>query len=273
MRLLVTFVSAFFLGSLVSCTNKPETEQQDSSSESNSTPRFIQYHIVNEYPHNTDAFTEGLMFHNGFLYESTGLYGVSELRKIDLTSGKILQSHRMPAKYFGEGMTILQDKIYQLTYKEKTGFVYDLNTFKVLKIFTFSFGEGWGLTNDGQNLIASDGTNIIHFIDPHTFAEVKTLRITNDREALHNINELEFIKGYLYANVWQTDNIIKIDTATGKVIALSNLADLKRQTGIDYPSNGRTTDVLNGIAYDASGNRIFITGKYWPKVFEIKLDN
>lgn len=235
----------------------------------------IPYQIVNEFPHDKGAFTEGLQYVNGHLYESTGEYGSSDIRKTDVKTGKVLQTQNLDKKYFGEGLTVLNGKIYQLTYKEKTGFVYDAATFKQLQTFSFTSAEGWGMTNDGKNLVYSDGTNVLHFIDPATFQEVKKIEVNDPYGPVLYINELEFIKGSIYANQWQTDFIYKIDPATGKVIGKVDLRTLRERTGI--PPSGTSgedgPEVMNGIAYDAEGNRIFITGKYWPKLFEIKLDN
>ena len=237
-------------------------------------PSVISYDIVNQYPHDPAAFTEGLEYKDGVLYESIGLYGTSDIRKTDLKTGKVLASTKMEARYFGEGMTILNGKIYQLTYKEGKGFVYDAKTLKQLATFTFNAPEGWGMTNNGYHLIFDDGTNILHYIDPNTFREVKRLAVKDEQGPVNEINELELIHGYLYANQWQKDVILKIDTATGMVVGRADLSSIHQRTGIPEPSGRRNEpDVLNGIAYDAATNRIFITGKDWPKVFEIKLDN
>ena len=237
-------------------------------------PRAIPWEIVNEYPHDPGCFTEGLEYKDGYLYESAGNYGRSDIRKADLKTGKAALTHKMDARYFGEGLTILNGKIYQLTYKEGKGFVYDLATLKQERTFDFNTAEGWGMTNNGAYLIFDDGTNILHYIDPNTFKEVKQLAVTDEHGPVNEINELELIHGYIYANQWMTDNILKIDTATGKVVGRADLSDLRQKTGIAAPSgNPRAPDVLNGIAYDPATNRIFITGKNWPKLLEVKLDN
>lgn len=234
----------------------------------------ISYNIVNTYPHDAAAFTEGLEYHDGMLYESIGQYGKSDVRTVDLTSGKVLKATRMDNKYFGEGMTLLNGKLYQLTYREGKGFIYDAKTLKQTGTFAFGTAEGWGMTNNGTHLIFNDGGNVLYFMDPATTQVVKQLRVTDERGPVNQVNEMELINGYIYANQWMTDLILKIDTGTGKVVGRADLTTLRQQAGIP-PFTGREDgpDVLNGIAYDATGNRIFITGKNWPKLFEVKLDN
>ena len=236
-------------------------------------PKLISWDVVKEYPHDPKAFTEGLEYKDGVLYESIGEYGSSDIRKADLT-GKVLVNHKLEKQYFGEGLTVLNGKVYQLTYKEGKGFVYNAATLKLEKTFTFAATEGWGMTNNGSQLIFDDGSNILHFLDPATFKEVRTLAVADDRGPVNEINELEMVNGFIYANQWKTDLILKIDTASGRVVARADLSALRQRGGIP-PAAGRRgqPDVLNGIAWDASGNRIFVTGKDWPKIFEIKLDN
>ncbi|MBS1771337.1 MAG: glutaminyl-peptide cyclotransferase [Bacteroidetes bacterium] len=257
--------------------SKPASGDKNNASQDNSEaamPKMINFSVVAEYPHDAKAFTEGLEYVDGVLYESAGQYEKSDIRKTELQTGKVLQQQKLDAKYFGEGITVLNDKIYQLTYKEKTGFVYDKKTMKLMQTFMFPNAEGWGMTNDGTNIIYSDGTDVIYYMDPATFKQVKTVSVTNQYGPLTNINELEYINGYIYANIWQADVIVKIDPNTGKVVAMADLANLRQQTGIPAPSaNEDAPEVMNGIAYDKKGNRIFITGKNWPKLFEIKLDN
>jgi glutamine cyclotransferase len=262
----------------ISCNeNKPPEDTSAGKSADNAAanlPALISYDIVGEYPHDGTAFTEGLEYKDGFLYESTGNYGISDVRKVDIKTGKVIASKKMDARYFGEGLTLLNGKIYQLTYREGKGFVYDLNTLKEENTFAFNTPEGWGMANNGAHLIFDDGGNILHFMDPATFTEVKQLAVTDEHGPVKYLNELELIKGYIYANQWQTDYILKIDTTTGRVVGRADLSNLRQRTGIP-PITGRRDgpDVLNGIAYDAAGNRIFITGKNWPKLLEIKLDN
>lgn len=237
-------------------------------------PSYISYSLVKEYPHDTSAYTEGLQYVDGDLYESTGEYGQSDLRKTRLEDGKVLEKRKLDNKYFGEGLAVLNGKIYQLTYQEKTGFVYDEKTMKLERTFSFNAPEGWGMTTDGHSLIYDDGGNILHYLNPATLQETKHINVTENGDAVDDINELEYIKGYIYANQWQTDYIYKIDTATGNVIGKIDLSSLRSRTGIPPISNAKgAPEVLNGIAYDAANNRIFITGKYWPKIFEVKFDN
>ncbi len=264
-------VSLFLL--TTACNNSQQKNKAEEPTEVPATPG-IPYSLVNQYPHDPAAFTEGLEYINGFLYESTGQYGKSDLRKTDLKTGKVLLQQKMVKKYFGEGLTVLNGKIYQLTYKEATGFVYDLATLKQEKTFTFNTPEGWGMTNDGHSLIFDDGGNILHFMDPNTLKETKQVSVNDEYGPVTQLNELEYIKGYIYANRWQTDVIYKIDPTTGKVMGVADLRSLRSAAGIPLPSGRENTpEVMNGIAYDVATNRIFITGKNWPKIFEVKLDN
>jgi glutamine cyclotransferase len=224
------------------------------------------YRVIDTFPHDPDAFTQGLVYEApGYFYEGTGMYQASVLRKVKLESGSVVQERILndqPGEnYFGEGVTIWEDEIMQLTWKARTGFVYDKASFAELGQFTYPT-EGWGLTHDGQHLIMSDGTATIHFLDPDTFAEVSSITVTDNDGPVVRLNELEYIQGEIYANVWQTDRIARIDPVTGRVVGWIDLAGLK-------PEGAR--NVLNGIAYDAAGDRLFVTGKYWPKLFEIEL--
>ncbi len=221
-----------------------------------------QYDVTATYPHSKDAFTEGLEFYDGVLYESTGLNGQSHLRKIDLKTGKVLKSIDIDKQYFGEGITILGNKIYQLTYQTHVGFIYDLETFKQIGQWNYP-GEGWSLTNDGKNIIMSDGTNRIQFLDPQTLTPVRTIEVTDAGLPLNNINELEYINGEIWSNVWMTNRIARIDPATGKVNAWLDM------TGLLAPNEREGVDVLNGIAFDKATNKLYVTGKLWPKIFEI----
>ncbi|OSZ79686.1 hypothetical protein CAP35_15445 [Chitinophagaceae bacterium IBVUCB1] len=239
-------------------------------------PVQIPFTVIAEYPHNHTAFTEGLQYADGIMYESTGLRGKSVLTKTDLQTGKELQRIQLDGKYFGEGITVLNGKIYQLTYEEKTGFVYDAKTLKQLQTFSFPNDEGWGMTNDGTNLIYSDGTDVLYFMNPADFSQVKKIQVKDQYGPVTDINELEYIKGYIYANQWRADIIYKIDPATGNVVGIADMKNLRRQTGIppmEQATDETQPEVMNGIAYDAATNRIFITGKNWPKIFEVKLDN
>jgi len=223
------------------------------------------YKIINAYPHDPQAFTQGLIFYNNVLYESTGLAGHSSLRKVDLASGKVLQMVEFPENYFFEGLTLWQDTLINLTWKNKVGFVHDLNTFAFLKEFHYET-EGWGLTNDGQHLIMSDGTSTIYFLDPATFQVIRSVTVTDNSVEVIRINELEYVKGEIYANIWQTDKLARIDPISGKVLGWIDLS------GLLPPESSQTrVDVLNGIAYDDKTDRLFVTGKWWPLLFEIAL--
>jgi len=230
-------------------------------------PSKIPHKIVNTYPHPPDSFTQGLVFSDGFLYEGTGKYGLSRLRKIRLETGEIVKEHRLPFNKFGEGITIFQDKIIQLTWYARTGFVYDKESFQLLKTFRYPFRiEGWGITNDGKDLIASDGSQRLYFFDPVSFAPKNILEVYDHTGPIFKINELEHIEGAIFANVWQSSKIIRIDMNTGRVTGILDLREIVPSQFRGHPDN-----VLNGIAYDSEGKRIFVTGKMWPQIFEIKL--
>jgi len=224
------------------------------------------YDIVHAYPHDTQAFTEGLFYLNGFLYESTGLEGHSSIRKERLESGQVLQQIQVPAQYFGEGIVNWKDHLIALTWKAQMGFVYDLASFRLQSQFSYP-GEGWGLTQNGRWIIMSDGTSELRYLDPQTLQETGRLQVTYQGTPLRYLNELEWVKGEIYANVWQTNRIVRIDPDSGKVVGVINLNGLLRRSD---EVEGQT-DVLNGIAYDPKGDRLFVTGKNWPKLFEIRL--
>lgn len=224
------------------------------------------YKIVHTYPHDTKAFTEGLLYRDGFLYESTGLKGHSSIRKVDLKTGHVLQSKELPPQYFGEGLTEWNDTLVGLTWQTNVGFVFDLASFDVKRQFAFS-GEGWGLTHNDHALIMSDGSATLRELDPKTFAEVRRIPVTADGIAVDQINELEWVGDEIYANLWHTNVIARIDPATGKIVGWIDLSGIYQQAGMG--ENG--DDVLNGIAYDAKNKRLFVTGKLWPKVYEIQL--
>lgn len=224
------------------------------------------YHIVHVYPHDMHAFTEGLFYLNGSLYESTGLNGQSQVRREQLETGKVLQRISLPSRYFGEGIVAWDDHLIELTWKAQVGFVYDLSSLRLQRRFTYQ-GEGWGLTQNGRWIIMSDGTPELRFLDPHTLEEVGRLQVTYDGRPLRNLNELEWVKGQIYANVWQTMDIVRIDPDTGNVVGLVDLRGLLTPSEV-VPGQ---TDVLNGIAYDAAGDRLFVTGKNWPKLFQVRL--
>jgi glutaminyl-peptide cyclotransferase len=223
------------------------------------------YKIIHTYPHDPRAYTQGLVYVDGHLYESTGLNGRSSLRMDDLTTGRVLQSAPVPSQYFAEGLAPWGSTLVQLTWQSHIAFVYDRFSFRLLKTLHYDC-EGWGLTEDGKNLIESDGTSEIRFFDPQTFREVRHITVKDHGVQVSELNELEYIHGLIYANVWHTDRIARIAPATGQVLGWINLAGL-------LPDDERTDPeaVLNGIAYDAAHDRLFVTGKLWPKLFEIKV--
>ena len=220
--------------------------------------------IVGNRPHDPDAFTQGLVFHDGALYESTGLHGRSSVRRVDLETGRVLSRRSVPRPYFAEGLTIFQGRVVQLTWQSQKGFVYDLGL-RLTREFAYT-GEGWGLTHDGTSLIMSDGTPRLRFLDPATFAVRRVLDVTDAGRPVESLNELEFVRGEVYANVWPTDWIVRIDPVSGRVVGRVDL------TGLLAPHERRgTEDVANGIAYDASADRLFLTGKLWPRLYEVRL--
>ena len=223
------------------------------------------YRVVNEFPHDGDAYTQGLVFHDGELYEGTGLYGHSSLRRVELETGSVLQIHELDDKYFGEGITIYDDRIIQLTWREKLGFVYNRESFEPIDGFNYST-EGWGITYDGIKLIMSDGSATLYFLDPVTFEETGCIEINSGGHPIKLLNELEYINGEIFANIYRTNRIARIDPATGNVIAWIDLTGILRSE-----DTTPQTDVLNGIAYDSDTDRLFVTGKKWQKLFEIEL--
>ena len=252
-------------------TSKPNNNVANANKTVTTVPQYT-FDIVKTYPHDPKAFTQGLVFYNGLFYEGTGGYRQSDefsssLRKVEIESGKVLQKFDLSANYFGEGITIFNGKIYQITWKEQTAFVYDVHDFKLLKEFKYS-GEGWGITHNGTNLIMSDGTHVIRFINPETFETIRTITVLDEKgKPVMELNELEFIKGEIWANIWEKGEIIRIDPASGKIVGKIDLEKLDEE----QRKNDKNADVLNGIAYDEAGDRVFITGKLWKKVFEIKL--
>jgi glutaminyl-peptide cyclotransferase len=222
------------------------------------------YSVVRTYPHDPSAFTQGLEYHDGFLYEGTGLNGRSSIRKVRLETGEVVQKRDLPSQYFGEGITIWKAEIVELTWRSQIGFTYDLSTFAPKRTFSYS-GEGWGLTHDDRSLIMSDGSAAIRFLDPDTFAERRRVVVADAGVPITRLNELEYVRGEIYANVWQTDTIVRIAPDSGRVLGWIDVRDLLGT------AERSSTDVLNGIAYDATRDRLFLTGKLWPKVFEIKI--
>jgi glutamine cyclotransferase len=223
------------------------------------------YRVIHAYPHDPQAFTQGLVYVDGHLYESTGLNGQSTLREEDLETGRVLKEVSVPSQYFAEGLTNWGGTLIQLTWKAHLAFVYDRASFRLLRTLQYPW-EGWGLTQDGRHLILSDGSDTLHFLNPETFAEVRSLRVTDHGNPVKELNELEYIHGEIYANVWMADRIARISPQTGKVLSWIDLRGILPEIEL------RSRDaVLNGIAYDASRNRLFVTGKLWPRLFEIQL--
>jgi glutaminyl-peptide cyclotransferase len=242
---------------LTACASKPPVEDQGI--------RDYTYKVVHEYPHDKDAFTQGLLYLNGFLYEGTGQPGHSSIRKVKLETGEVVQKRDVPAPYFGEGIAVWQDRLFELTWTAEKGYIYDLNTFEPKGEFPYP-GEGWGLTSDEHRLIMSDGTSRLRFIDPTNMQETGRITVMGDADSVSRLNELEWIKGEIWANIWHEDRIARVDPATGKVKGWIDMRGLL--PGTQHPD---PEAVLNGIAYDAKDDRIFVTGKLWPKLFEIQV--
>lgn len=265
--LIPVFLILLFMSGCVSSSN-------NSNVNNTSTTPVINYQVIKTYPHDTNAFTEGFLIHEGKLFESTGaskelpqtksLFGI-----VDLNTGKINTKVEIDrTKYFGEGITILNGKIYQLTYTTKVGFIYDANTYKKIGEFNIPSKEGWGLTTDGTNLIMTDGTNILTYLNPTTMQVIKTLPVSENGYAKDFLNEVEYINGYIYANIWTTTTIVKINPADGKVVEKLDLSNLANEARNIYPNSLE----MNGIAFDSISGNILVTGKLWPKIYEIKLE-
>jgi glutaminyl-peptide cyclotransferase len=223
------------------------------------------YEVVNTYPHDRGAFTQGFVIYDGILYEGTGLKGRSSLRKVDLKTGKVLKEYDIPGIYFGEGIAVDGNRLVQLTWQSHKGFVYDRNSFNLIKTFDYPT-EGWGITFDGRNFIMSDGSATLYFLDPESLSEVGRLEVYDDKGPVTRLNELEYANGEIFANVWGSNRIARINPATGRVTGWIDLS------GLLSPEDRKIrVDVLNGIAYDNKTNRFFVTGKLWPKIFEIKI--
>jgi glutamine cyclotransferase len=253
---------------MLACKDTKEEASSDNSTAAIPTPVNIGYNIVKVYPHDVTSFTQGLIWFNNTLYEGTGLRGESRLMKIDIETGKPTQKIDIPQPYFGEGVTILNDKIYQLTWEENKVFVYDLATFKKIKEFDWSM-QGWGLTHNGKQLLISTGDSNIYFVNPETFAIERTLGVYDNNGYLADLNELEFVNGVIYANVLSKDYIAKINPETGLVEGRIDLTSILQKTGQPITEE---TDVLNGIAFNPATNSFYITGKKWPALYEIKLN-
>jgi len=223
--------------------------------------------VLAKFPHDPAAFTQGLLYADGLFYESAGLYGQSTLRKVDPETGAVLLEKRLDAQYFAEGLALLEGKLYQLTWKENTGFIYDPQDFRQLGAFSYPT-EGWGLTTDGSSLILSDGSATLYFLDPQTLQTTRALQVSLDGAPLDRLNELEYIRGEIYANIWYTDLIARIDPTSGEVVGVIDCGSLRDGEGAPGPN-----DVLNGIAYDARGDRLYLTGKNWPWIYEVSLQS
>ncbi|MGD8499299.1 MAG: glutaminyl-peptide cyclotransferase [Phycisphaerales bacterium] len=228
-------------------------------------PALWTYEVVNTFAHDRKAFTQGLVFEDGVLYEGTGLPGRSELRKVELETGNVLQTHKLADEFFGEGITIFGNNIIQLTLQSNVGFVYDKNTFELLQEFNYPT-EGWGITHDGKHLIMSDGTPMLYFLDPETFARVYKVMVFERDDTVWGLNELEYVDGQIYANVWSAERIARIEPETGQVVGWIDVKGL-----LTPQDRSEEIDVFNGIAYNPANGHLFVTGKFWPKLFEIKL--
>ncbi|MEJ2363496.1 MAG: glutaminyl-peptide cyclotransferase [Deltaproteobacteria bacterium] len=273
---ILTLLILLFLGGLV-FFSPTSAEWKEKNSRKNLTPQMgpeqktadqpptFGYRIVNRYPHDPNAFTQGLVFVDGFLFEGTGLHGRSSLRKVELATGTILQRINLPARLFGEGVTVFGNKVIQLTWRANLGFVYDKDTFQLIETFHYPT-EGWGITHDGEQLIMSDGTSTLYFLHPDTYKRVGLLKVHDRKVPVSALNELEYVQGLIFANVWRTNKIAQISPETGEVLAWIDLRGLLRPQ-----DRVQRVDVLNGIAYDQVNNRLFVTGKLWPRLFEIKL--
>ncbi len=229
-------------------------------------PQLMHYKVVNEWPHDPGAYTQGLIYEDGFLFEGTGQWTESSLRKTVIKTGEPVRMLNLPDDVFGEGITIFDNKIYQLTYKSQVGFVYDKESFKRIQKVYYENREGWGLTHDGKNLIMSDGSHRVYFLDPEYFTEVRQLEVFDDKGAVSQLNELEYIEGRIFANIYGTEEIKIIDPESGKVTGRLNMQGLLKEE-----DRHRRIDVFNGIAWNPETRMLFVTGKYWPKLFEIKL--
>jgi glutaminyl-peptide cyclotransferase len=244
--------------------NRSAGQAQQGNASSQEVPTYT-FEIVNSWPHDCKAFTQGLVFYQNLFFESTGQYGESSLRRVEPETGKVLKKIKIDGDYFAEGITIFQGKIFQLTWESHKGFIYDLESFERTGEFTYE-GEGWGLTHDGRSLIMSDGTNRIRFLDPVSLKVERKISVYDNNQPLMLLNELEYIKGEIYANIWRSDRIVRINPANGKITGWIDLTGLLSSKG-----NCQQAEVLNGVAYEEAGDRLFVTGKLWPKVFEIRL--
>lgn len=267
------FIVLLLVVSLFSC--KQEAKEAKKTKPSLRPIPQLKYTVLKEYTHDSTSFTQGLLVHNGKMYESTGSpshmpFTRSHFGLLDTNSGKIdVKAELDKSLYFGEGISILNERLYQLTYTSRKCFVYRLNDFKKIKEITYSYPEGWGLTNNGEHLIMSDGSYFLYFLDPETFSEVRRVAVTRNQSTVHYLNELEYINGYVYANIWMDTKIVKIDPKTGSIVAELDIKELYDKS----MKRNQYTQETNGIAYDSASNRLFVTGKLWSYLFEIKLDS
>ncbi len=260
MKNIFPFLIIFF----AACNNSSEVD------DNNHPPApAISYNIIKVYPHDTASFTQGLVWYNNEMYEGTGLEGESKLLKTDIINGKESLKINLDKNIFGEGITILNDKVYQLSWRNHKVFVYDINSFKKIQEFNWDF-EGWGITHNNKELIISTGSNNLYFVNPETFQIENIVGVSDHNGPVGDLNELEFINGFVYANIWNLDYIIKINPTTGKVEGKMDLSGLLHKSGMAFDPN--KVNVLNGIAYDSTKNSLYITGKKWPALFEIKLN-
>lgn len=260
------FLPVLILAVLVACGDPKKPKDGDEPGKTKA-PQNMSYSIVATYPHDTSSFTEGLLFYKGELYEGTGEKGKSKIVKVDLKTGKHLKSVALDDQYFGEGIVIVNDTIYQLTYTEEIGFKYSLKDFKKVGEFKFASKQGWGMTFDGTHIIASDGSSRLYFYEPSTFTLKKTVDVIDGSSPAFNLNELEYINGYIYANHWQTAYIYKIDPANGQIVAKADLSELLNRVQQKYPN---IEPGMNGIAYDSASKKIYVTGKNWPELYEVQ---
>ncbi len=268
MYCLKKIIPAVFIFLIISCESQSnqKVNSEDTQKDINLQQKSYNVTVLRKFPHDSLSFIQGLTYYKGFLYETSGQQGQSSILKVDVKTGKVLQTHRISSKYFGEGSTIFKDKLYYFTWKDQVGWTFDLQTFKQTSIFCYD-SEGWGITNNGENIIISDGTNLLRYKDENNFNTLKTKEVFYKGEAFNFLNELEYAKGDIYANIWGKDLIAVIDEESGEIKALINLAFLRNEL------DGSTlAEVLNGVAYIPESDTFIITGKNWPYYFEIKID-
>ncbi|HEY0299029.1 MAG TPA: glutaminyl-peptide cyclotransferase [Arachidicoccus sp.] len=252
-----------FLTCVIGCENSSQSKETPKERNIVQVP-LINYGVVNIFPHDTALFTEGFFYKDGKIYESTGLKGKSGFLIYDLATGKVAKRVQIPSKYFGEGIAFLKNKFYQLTWLDHIGFIYDAKSFKQIGTFNYP-SEGWALTTDGNSLIMNDGSNHITYLNAANLKPVKVLNVAENGIPQDSLNELEFIKGYIYANIWYRNEIVKIDTSNGNIVGKLDLTSIVNEAGMKYPG----ADVLNGIAYDRASDRIYVTGKLWQNIYQI----